>query len=153
MAEKVSLRYYILEKGKIKYDNCYRNNTNSLFFARARTNSIKLEEHKGRGIVGYDKTCKVCNEKDEDIVHFLMDCKKLETIRNYDLINNDISSSEHRMGYLLFKNERHQEIGEMIKKTMDQKKTHHGKEYHKWRHSCKPQYRGYPQHRGCEFPT
>merc|ERR1711874_422126 len=40
MKEKVSLRYYIREKQKIKYEKCYRNNRNSLFFARARTNTI-----------------------------------------------------------------------------------------------------------------
>merc|ERR1711874_632793 len=40
MKEKVSLRYYIQEKQKIKYEKCYRNNRNSLFFARARTNTI-----------------------------------------------------------------------------------------------------------------
>ena len=60
MVRKVSLRFYIQEKRKIKYDFCYRNNKNSLFFARARTNSIQLEEHKGRGLVGYDKPCKLC---------------------------------------------------------------------------------------------
>merc|ERR1712179_486654 len=115
MAEKVSLRYYIKEKDRIRYDNCYRNNTNSLFLARARTNSIKLEEHKGRGIVGYDKTCKMCKEAEENIVHFLMDCGKLEAHRNYDLIDKDILNPEERMRTLLFRNNRYQETGEMIK--------------------------------------
>ena len=115
MAGKVSLRFYIQEKDKIKYENCYRNNANSLFLARARTNSIKLEEHKGRGIVGYDKTCKICKENDEDLVHFLIDCKKLEKVRDYDLIDKDILNSEDRMRSLLFRNNRFQEIGNMIK--------------------------------------
>ena len=115
MAEKVSLKFYIQEKDKIKYDYCYRNNTNSLFLARARTNSIKLEEHKGRGIVGYDKTCKMCKEAEENIVHFLMDCGKLEAHRNYDLIDKDILNPEERMRTLLFRNNRYQETGEMIK--------------------------------------
>ena len=115
MAEKVSLRFYIQEKNKIKYEHCYRNNTNSLFFARARTNSIKLEEHKGRGLAGYDKTCKICKEDIEDVVHFIIDCKKLERIRDYNLINKDIQNSEERMRSLLFKDNRFQEIGNMIK--------------------------------------
>ena len=57
----------------------------------------------------------MCKEKDEDIVHFLIDCKKLEKLRNYDLINKDIPNSEDRMRSLLFKNNRFQEIGNMIK--------------------------------------
>merc|ERR1712179_109624 len=115
MAGKISLRFYIQERGKIKYENCYRNNAISIFLARARTNSIKLEEHKGRGIVGYDKTCKICKEDIEDIVHFLIACKKLEKVRDYDLIDKDILNSEDRMRCLLFKDNRFQEIGNMIK--------------------------------------
>ena len=115
MAEKVSLRFYIQEKDKIKYEHCYRNNTNSLFYARARINSIKLEDHKGRGIAGYDKTCKMCKEDMENIVHFLIDCKKLEIVRDYNLINRNIQNSEERMRNLLFKDNRFQEIGNMIK--------------------------------------
>ena len=72
MSKKVSLRFYIKEKMEIKYELCYRNNRNSMFYARARTNTIKLEEHKGRGIKGYNKTCKLCNEETEDLVHFIV---------------------------------------------------------------------------------
>ena len=119
MAGKVSLRFYIQEKSKIKYEHCYRNNANSLFLARARTNSIKLEEHKGRGIAGYDKTCKICKENIEDAVHFLIDCRELEKVRDYNLINRDIQNSEERMRSLLFKDNRFQEIGNMIKKPLE----------------------------------
>ena len=115
MLRKVSLRFYIQEKRKIKYDFCYRNNRNSLFLARARTNSIKLEEHKGRGLVGYDKTCRLCKEGNEDIVHFIIDCKRLEKGRNYDLIDKNIQCSEEKMRKLLFRDNRFQEIGKMIK--------------------------------------
>ena len=43
MSKKISLRFYIKEKMEIKYELCYRNNRNSMFYARARTNTIKLE--------------------------------------------------------------------------------------------------------------
>ena len=76
MIKKTSMKYYIKEKKEIQYELCYRNNKNSMFYARARTNSIKLEEHKGRGIVDYNKTCRLCNEETEDLVHFLTRCKK-----------------------------------------------------------------------------
>ena len=82
LMRKTSLRFYIQEKKGIHYDLCYRNNRNSMFYARARGNAIKLEEHKGRGIEGYDKTCKLCKEENEDIVHFITKCRRLESIRN-----------------------------------------------------------------------
>ena len=119
MKEKVSLTYYMQEKKGIMYERCYRNNRNSLFYARARTNSIKLEEHKGRGIAGYDKTCRLCKDGVENIVHFIIDCKMLEHYRDYQLIDKNISNSEERMRILLFRNREHQDIGNMIKKTLD----------------------------------
>merc|ERR1711913_254446 len=88
MKEKISMRYYIQEKQKVKYEHCYRNNRNSLFYARARTNTIKLEDHKGRGLMGYDKTCKICKEGKEDLVHFIVNCKELEA-RNYNLLDKN----------------------------------------------------------------
>ena len=122
MTEKISLRYYIQEKRKIGYENCYRNNSNSIFLARARTNTLKLEEHKSRGIPGYDKTCKLCRESKEDIVHFTIDCKKLEKVRNYNLIDNELNSSEEKMKTLLFRNSNFQEIGYMIKKLWEERR-------------------------------
>ena len=44
-----------------------------------------------------------------------MDCEKMETYRNYDLIDKDILDPEERMRTLLFRNNRFQETGEMIK--------------------------------------
>ena len=96
--------------------------TGTLFFARARTNTIKLEEHKGRGLIGYDKTCKLCKEDKEDIVHFIIDCKKLEKCRNYNLIDKNIQNSEEKMRKLLFRNKKHQEIGQMIKELWIERK-------------------------------
>ena len=65
LIRKSSLRYYIQGKKEIGYEFCYRNNNNSTFLARARTNSLKLEEQKGRGRPGYDKTCKLCKKEEE----------------------------------------------------------------------------------------
>ena len=122
MSKKVSLRFYIKEKMEIKYESCYRNNRNSMFYARARTNTIKLEEHKGRGIKGYNKTCKLCNEETEDLVHFIAKCKKLEEIRNYELLDNNIINPEDRMRKLLFRNNRCYEVGKMIKELWTQRR-------------------------------
>ena len=98
------------------YENCYRNNTNSTFLARARTNTLKVEEHKGRGVPGSNKTCKLCNDGEENIVHFIIDCEELEDTRNYNLIDNRLRDSEEKIITLLFYNDNSQEIGYMLKK-------------------------------------
>ena len=115
LRKKSSLRIYNLEKGNIGYDFCYRNNSSSKFYARARTNTLQLEEHKGRGLKNFNTTCKLCGEEKEDLVHFIVKCKSLETKRNYNLIEKDISDPEERMRKLLYRNEKHQEIGRQIK--------------------------------------
>merc|ERR1711909_199298 len=102
MSKKQSLRFYIKEKGEIQYEQCYRNSLSSTFYARARINSLKLEEQKGRGKVNYNKNCKLCEEEEEDIVHFTTKCKKLEKMRDNNLLDRDIEDPEERMRTLLF---------------------------------------------------
>ena len=75
-----------------------------------------------RGKENYNKNCKLCEEEVEDIVHFTTKCKKLEKVRNYDLLDKDIEDPEERMRTLLFRNERKEEIGKMIKKLWDLRK-------------------------------
>ena len=115
MNKKPTLRFYKLGKQKIGYDNCYRNNGHSAFLAKARTNSLQLEEHRGRGNQNYDTTCKLCGEEDEDIVHFLVKCKKLEGERDNRLMNGAQQDPEEKLRQLLFENKEHQEVGKMIK--------------------------------------
>ena len=115
MSKKQSLRFYIKEKMEVKYDMCYRNSLSSSYYARARINSLKLEEQIGRGKENYNKNCKLCNEEEEDMVHFIVKCEKLELKRNYNLIDKEIVDPEERMRVLLFRNENRQEIGRMIK--------------------------------------
>merc|ERR1712055_303085 len=115
MRNKQSLRFYIKEKTEVKYDMCYRNSLSSAYYARARINSLKLEEQIGRGKVNYDKKCKLCEKEEEDIVHFTVNCEKLEGKRNYDLINKELTDPEERMRTLLFRNENKQEVGRMIR--------------------------------------
>ena len=100
---------------EIGYENCYRNNSYSAFLAKARINSLQLEEHLGRGINNYEAKCKLCGEETEDLVHFIIKCKKLENIRDYNLIDRSIRNPEERLRKLLYKNGKHQEIGKLIK--------------------------------------
>ena len=113
---KPTQRYYIQGKREFGYDFCYRNSHDSSFLAKARLNSLKLEEQMGRGKTGYDTTCKMCRSAKEDLTHFIMDCTELEEDRNYNLIKNSNESSQDRMVDLLFRSDNLQEVGSMIKK-------------------------------------
>ena len=109
------MRFYKLGKQRIGYDNCYSNNGPSVFLAKARTNSLQLEEHRGRGIQHYDSTCKLCGEEVEDIVHFLIKCEKLEEKREDRLIDGTTQDPVEKLRRLLFENKKYQETGRMIK--------------------------------------
>ena len=52
MLNKTPLKGYRLGKKGIGYDLCYSNNINSTYLAKARINSLQLEDHFGRGIMG-----------------------------------------------------------------------------------------------------
>ena len=86
-----------------------------MFYARARINSLKLEEAKGRGNIHYNRNCKLCGLGEEDLVHFTMECPALEGKRNYEIIDKNILDPRQRMIMLLFKQRKHQEVGKMIK--------------------------------------
>ena len=90
--------------------------TLTMFLARARINSLKLEEAIGRGKTNYDKSCKLCHQEEEDLVHFTVKCPVLEKLRNYDLIDKRIQDPKDRMIELLFKQNRYQEVGHMLRK-------------------------------------
>ena len=109
------MRFYRLGKLRIGYDNCYRNNGHSAFLAKARANSLQLEEHKGRGIQNYEATCKLCGKEIEDIVHFVIKCEKLESKREHILIVSYTQNPEKKLRKLLFENEKHPQIGRMIR--------------------------------------
>merc|ERR1712033_97935 len=49
LEERSTLRYYRKGKESMGYENCYRNNAESMLYAQARINALKLEEAIGRG--------------------------------------------------------------------------------------------------------
>ena len=112
---KSTLKFYREGKNRIGYDLCYRNNVNSMFLARARMNSLKLEEAIGRGNKNHNKCCKLCHQEEEDLVHFTVKCPKLEGLRNYGIINKKIRNPEKRMIELLFRQNKYQETGYMLR--------------------------------------
>ena len=115
LTSKSTLEYYAEGKTRIGYEHCYRNNANSTYLARARTNSLKLEEAIGRGNPHYNKECKLCKQGEENIVHFIVECKALEGKRDYNLIDRYIENPRQRMIELLFRQEDYQGVGKMIR--------------------------------------
>merc|ERR1711888_73492 len=85
------------------------------FFARARLNSLRLEEAMGRGKIFYNKTCKLCKQEEEDLLHFMIECPCLEGKRNCEIIDERILEPEKRLIQCLFKQRKYQETGKMIK--------------------------------------
>ena len=115
LKEKVILLYYREGKGKMGYEICYRNNINSMFLARARLNSLRLEEAMGRGNRFHNKTCKLCKQEDEDLLHFMIKCPCLERKRNYEILDKEIKEPRKRLIHCLCKQRKYQETGRMIK--------------------------------------
>ena len=113
--KKPTLRIYAKGKSKIGYDKCYRNNANSTYYARARINSLRLDDVIGRGNRWYDRTCKLCRKGREDLTHFLIECEAMEGKRNYNLIDRSIRDPEQRLINLLYEVKDHQGVGAMIK--------------------------------------
>ena len=97
------------------YENCYRNNAESMLYAQARINALKLEEAVGRGQRHYNQTCKLCGLEEEDLIHFMLRCPRLEKRRNKEILNNDIEDPKEKLIHFLFKQQNHQEKGIMIK--------------------------------------
>ena len=123
IASKTTLKYYREGKTRIGYDNCYRNNVNSMFLARARLNSLGLEEAKGRGILGYNKICKLCELEEEDLLHFTMICPILEKTRSrHKVINKSIRNPMERMVELLFRQDEHQKAGNLLRSLWNKRK-------------------------------
>ena len=63
----------------------------------------------------HDKRCRLCHQEIEDVNHFIMKCPKLEGKRDYNLINKKIKNSEKRLIELLYKQNKYQETGHMIR--------------------------------------
>ena len=87
MEERSTLHIYREEKLTMGYENCYNNLYASEFLAKARTNSLKLGEWKGRGSGGRDQECKLCGYEIEDLSHFLIACQPLESHRNKEIMD------------------------------------------------------------------
>ena len=113
--EKSTLKYYKRGKTSMGYEKCYRNNAESMLYAQARINALKVEEAVGRGKKHHNQICKLCGEEKEDLLHFIMKCPKLEKRRNQLLLNNNIEDPEDKLVDFLYWQQDHKGKGKMIK--------------------------------------
>ena len=85
LEEKTTLDVYKKFKKKIEEEICYDNSRDSELLFKARANVLGLEDLKRHKRENTD--CKICDMKEkEDLGHFMLRCKKLECVRNRDLI-------------------------------------------------------------------
>ena len=101
MKEKSSLKTYRTYKLEIKEEKIYDNRDSSKYLFQARTNTLPLNTTKRH--TGGDTKCELCNYENEDLIHFLIDCKGLEHKRNINLIQKNLNMDKEKMvGNILF---------------------------------------------------
>ena len=115
MEEKETLKWYRKGKEKIQYDQCYRNGLSSKLLARARTNTLKLEEVIYRINREYNKTCKLCGAEEEDLRHFILECPRLEGKRDRRLMEKWRNvDKDKQLINILFKEKDHNKLRQML---------------------------------------
>ena len=112
MKEKSSLKIYREFKKEIKEEKYYDNRESSKYLFLARSNTLPLNIK--RKYTGGDTKCELCNTENEDLVHFLINCKKLEHKRNKEImLKNRNENKETMVGNILFKEDK-EKTKEMI---------------------------------------
>ena len=83
LQEKSSLSFYRKYKNNIQDEqNLYDNSESSVILFRARTATLKLNQEKRH--TNENPNCEICQEAPiEDIEHFLLDCRALNTTRRH----------------------------------------------------------------------
>ena len=102
MEEKRSLKIYREFKKEIKEEKYYDNRESSKYLFLARSNTLPLNIKNK--YLGGETICDLCNTENEDLVHFLISCKKLEHKRNKEImLRNHNENKEIMVGNILFK--------------------------------------------------
>ena len=101
MQEKRSLKIYREFKLEIKEEKFYDNRESSKCLFQARTNTLPLNTKRRH--TGGDTKCELCNNENEDLIHFLIECKGLEHKRNKQIMMKNQNQNKVAMvGSILF---------------------------------------------------
>ena len=94
---------------------CYKNGYNSKLLARARTNTLQVEEFIHRRNRNHETLCKLCGREEEDLMHFLIKCPRIESKRNKRIMekwsNND---KDKQMTDILFNEKNYEKLRQMV---------------------------------------
>ena len=113
MKSKSSLMIYRKFKLEIKEVKYYDNRESSNYLFQARSNTLDLNTRKR--FTGGDTKCEMCSYENEDLIHFLIDCKGLEHKRSKQIFKKCVNQDKEVMaGNILFGKNNEEEIKIMI---------------------------------------
>ena len=102
-------------KTEIKEEKCYDNRLSSVRLFRARSNTLELNDRNR--LKNMDTKCELCDNENEDLTHFLIDCKKFDHLREERIMTKYyVENKEQMIGKILFESEEMEQTKSMIER-------------------------------------
>ena len=99
--KKTSIPIYRRFKTQIKEEQIYRNDFSSRLLVQARSNTLRLNIEKR--FTNERTVCDLCNIEEENMSHFILRCKKLDSCRNKRFLDKfKDMDSDTKLGNILF---------------------------------------------------
>ena len=76
------IEIYRLYKSNVKEDPYFDNSLGAKLWFQCKTNTINLNIEKRHRKNDNITKCTLCSIEDESVMHFIIDCKELEKVRN-----------------------------------------------------------------------
>ena len=122
MQTKRSLSIYRKYKKEIKDEKIYDNTISSELLFRARSNTLALnidKRHRGEAT-----RCELCYRGEEDLQHFMLECRELEGKRDQNLMMKHWSPDKEEMiGNMIFDIEEIDKVKAMMTRMWHKRKT------------------------------
>ena len=113
LEEKETARIYRRFKENMGEEKCYDNRPASELLFKARANNLTLNSKRWSGRV--DARCDLCGDEREDLVHFLIDCSKLENKRDRSIMEKcQDADKENMAGKILFDKDEIDKVKDML---------------------------------------
>ena len=116
---KSSISIYRTFKKEIREEKCYDNRPESNLLFQARTNTLDLNTRNRfkKEDDEKDTRCKLCGKENENLIHFLIECKEMEKVRDKELMKKyQEENMETMTGNILFNTENIEETKIMLGK-------------------------------------
>ena len=89
---------------------------NSKILAKARTNTLQVEEFVHRRNRDHNTICKLCGLEEEDLQHFMIACPRLEHKRNREIMNKWSNADKHKQIVdILFNEKEYGKVSQMLR--------------------------------------